>query len=132
MRGFSLGIVDNSSPTLNLTGSDCYKDTNVLANKIVLIYQSIIGVTVKTIVTPLMYTNQLFVDLSHSLESCASLTMISQFTARTSNLSGLFGFLFTLAYDIYSNGTAFSAVLDIIGMQSSCIQVGTGIGTITS
>jgi hypothetical protein len=78
--------------------SDCYKDTYRLADKLVLLHDSITSFSTSSAVAPLMYLNQLFIDTSSAMQSCNTVTLIKQFTARTSELSGFFNLLFTLAY----------------------------------
>lgn len=130
LRGYSYRIVSTS---VNQTQTDCYKDTERLANKITLILTTLGHLGNNSLIYPLKLSNQLFVDLSNQMQSCSAITLIKQFNTRTSKMSGLFDLIFTIVYELAFNGQAYSTFVNNIQEKGTpCVLVGADIAVIVS
>ena len=112
--------------------SDCYIATVALTDRLASLFASISEWSYTTAIDPIMYSNQLLVDLSSLMEACSTLTLIKQFTTRTSNLSGVLDFVFTVSYDIIGNSNEMSQVKVIMDSSSTCYDTGFALGSIVS
>jgi len=73
------------------------------------------------------------VDFSNQMSSCSAITLIKQFSARTSTLSGLLDMLFSVSYDFVYNGIIYMTLVNHLQEFSTpCILVGSDIGNIIS
>jgi len=134
LRGISVGLVSlqGAPPEQGYFGSDCYRDTDTLASKLSLFYSSLSALSLPSALAPLLYLNQLFVDASHVMQTCNALNFIGQVALRTRHLSGLTGFLYTLADEVLSNGLMRQAAEQMAENQVPCLQYGFDIGVIVS
>ena len=131
IRGYAVGIVDT---TVNQTLTDCYIDSDRLGRKMSIFYNSFVNLSRNTMIDPLKYSNQLFVDLSNQMQSCNVVTLIKQIETRSSHLSGFFDFIFSTSYEIFTDGSLARAFQTIIngGSTLTCAEYGTAIGILVS
>ena len=130
LRGYAYSIVNTQ---VNQTHTDCYKDTDRLATKITAIYSAVANIGSLSLIEPMKLSNQLVVDLSNHMQSCSTITLIKQFSSRTSTMSGLFDMIFSFCYEVALNGKAYSTFINHLTEPGTpCILVGADIGTIIS
>ena len=94
LRGMSLGVSTNTSNT----NTDCYLKTNLLAQKLESLILSVFYPDFSNLMLPVIYSNEMVVDLSDQIVACKFSTLINQFAQRTNSLSGFFDFIFTVGY----------------------------------